>query len=238
MNSQLHCALFRPTGMPNRFAFTFAILALTFMGNAQDDLPIFKAEAMGAFVWGEDNRMGAVSSSVRDPLTGNAIHKLNHGGIEIAAQAGFETIRFGQEGELLNFTATIINNTKFPVSVRKGAASVDGGIALPLPVVLTKKGLGKRERAQVWELAKMNCFSHGFLPNEAFLSPNSSSKALMITPENALTVSFVVKDPRHSSVLCSVEGCFPKGTMRFSVTVNTTDFVFVWPGKSMVHCGG
>jgi len=110
-------------------------------------------------------------------------------------------------------------------------------VALPLSVVLTTKGLGKKERKQVWDLARMHCFSNGFLPNDEFFSPNSSSKIFTVTPKRVLPVSFVTKDPRYYSVLCSVEGCYPKGIIRFSVTVNTTDFVFIWPGRSMVYCG-
>lgn len=239
MLSQLHFAnrlQQTRTRMLDTFAVAVAVLVLTFLSSAQNDVPIFKTEAVSAFVWGEDNP-GAVSSSVRDPLTGNAIHKLRHGGVEISSQAGFETLRSGQAERLLNFTATIINNTGSALWVRQGAASVDGRITLPLQVVLSNKGLGKRKRAQVWELASMNCFSGGFLPKEVFLSPNASSNRSTVTPNTALTVSFVVKDPRYYSVLCSVEGCFPKGMIRFSLTVNTTDFVFAWPGQALVPCG-
>jgi hypothetical protein len=188
-------------------------------------------------VWGEDNRSGVVSSSTRDPVTGNAIHKLNHAGIEVSSRAGFESAGSGQAGELLSFTTTIVNTTESELLVRQGGASVDGHVALPLSVVLTKKGLSKKDRKQVWELPRMHCFSNGFLPNEEFFSPNASSKVFTVTPKRALTVSFVTKDPHYYSVLCSVEGCYPKGTMRFSVTVNTTDFVFTWPGRAMVYCG-
>jgi len=223
--------------MRHTFAVTLVALPLTLLMNAQDDVPTFKTQASSSFVWGEDNGPGAVSSSVRDPLTGNAIHKLNHGGIEVSSRAGFERVGSGQSGELLSFTTTIVNNTESELSVRQGGTSVDGRITLPLPVVLTKKGLSKRERNQVWELASMNCFSSGFLPNEVFLSPNASPKAFTVTPKRALTISFVTKDPRYYSVLCSVEGCYPKGTIRFFVTVNETDFVFIWQGRAMVYCG-
>jgi hypothetical protein len=114
---------------------------------------------------------------------------------------------------------------------------VDGHIVLPLAVVPSVKGLSKKERTQVWELASMNCFSSGFLPNAVFLSPNISPKGGTVAPKSALTVSFVVKDPRSYSVLCSMGGCYPKGTIRFSVTVNSTDFIFIWPGRAMVYCG-
>jgi hypothetical protein len=223
--------------MPHTFAVALVVLALTFLSDPQSDIPVLRTETASAFVWGEDNNPGTVSSSVRDPLTGNAIHKLRHGGVEISSQAGFEKIHSGQTGELLNFTATIANNTESALWVRQGGASVDGRIVLPLPVVHSTKGLSKKKRTQVWELASMSCFSSGFLPNEVFLSPNVSSKVSAVAPKSALTVSFVVKDPRSYSVLCSMEGCYPKGTVRFSVTVNSTDFIFIWPGRSMVYCG-
>ena len=213
-------------------------LAFPLLTFAQNDLPTFTAEAASALVWGEDHRSGAVSSSIQDPVTGNAIHKLSYAGIEVSSRTGYERIGLGEVGELLNFTTTIVNNTESELSVRQGGASVDGHVALPLSVVSTNKGLSKRERKQVWELARMHCFSSGFLPNENFFSADTSSKVFTVNPKTALTVSFVTKDPRNYSMRCSVEGCFPTGTIRFSVTVNTTDFVFVWPGRAAVYCGG
>ena len=97
---------------------TLAVLALTIITFAQNDLPIFRTETTSAFVWGEDSRFGAVSTSVRDPITGNAIHKLNHAGIEVSSRAGFERVGSGAAGELLNFTTTIVNTTESEVSVR------------------------------------------------------------------------------------------------------------------------
>jgi hypothetical protein len=218
-------------------AVTSAFLALTSLTFAQNDPATFKTEVASAFVWGEDDHSGARSSSIRDPVTGNAIHKLDHGGIEVSSRAGFESIGLGQAGEFLNFTTTIINNTDSELSVRQGRASADGHVALPLSVVITKKGLHKKDRTEVWDLARLHCSSSGFLPNGDFFSPHTSSKAFSVAPRKALTVSFVARDPRHYAVLCSPEGCYPKGTMRFSVTVNTTDFVFIWPGRTMVDCG-
>jgi len=217
------------------FALALFVLASTLFTYAQDDAPVFKTEAASAFVWGEDGLSGAISSSVTDPVTGNAIHKLTHGGVEVSSRAGFERVGSGKSGEVLSFATTIVNNTESELSVRQGGASVDGHITLPLPVVLAKDGLNKRQGNQVWDLASMSCFSSGFFPNEVFLSPNASTKVL--APRNSLTVSSVVKDPRNYSVICSSEGCFPKGTIRFFVTVNATDFVFVWPGREIVYCG-
>lgn len=223
--------------MRSTVALTFAFLAFPFFAFAQDDLPTFKAEAVSAFVWGEDNHSGAMSSSVRDPVTGTAIHKLNHGGIEVSSRAGFEKIAAGEPGEFLSFTTTIVNNTGSELSVRNGGASVDGHVVLPLSVVLTKKGLSKKERKRVWELSRMHCFLNGYLQNEDASSLRAPSRVFTVAAQQTMTVSFVTKDPRYDSVLCSMEGCYPKGTMRFAVTVNATDFVFIWPGRTMVDCG-
>jgi hypothetical protein len=51
-----------------------AVFALPPSVIGQDGIPIVKAEVMSAFVWGEDSSAGAVSSTIQDPLTGNAIH--------------------------------------------------------------------------------------------------------------------------------------------------------------------
>jgi hypothetical protein len=219
------------------FAVILAALALTLSARSQDEIPLFKTETASAFVWGEDSGRGTVSSSIRDPATGNAIRKLNHGGIEVSSQAGFERAVPERAGELLSLTTTIVNDTDSELSVGQGRASIDGHLVAPIPVVRTKKGLHKKERNQVWELASLNCFASGFLSSKDLLPSTGSSTVLTVAPKSALTVSFVTKDPRYDSVLCSVDGCFPKGTVRFSVTVNATDFVFIWRGRDMVYCG-
>ena len=218
-------------------AVTLALLAFSTRAFAQEDLPTFKTDATGAYIWGEDNQRGAVSSNVRDPVTGNAIHKLKHAGIEVSSRAGFERTGSERPGEFLSFTTTIANTTASDIAVRQGNVSVDGRLARPLHVVLSRKGLNRKQREQVLELSEVNCFSSGFLANDVFFSPDAASKDFVIFPQRSLTVSFVIKDPRYYSILCSVDGCYPKGTIRFSVTVNNTDFVFVWPGRSMVDCG-
>jgi len=218
-------------------AVTLAVLGFSLVTFPQTEEPMYKAEVSSAVVWGEDSPSGAMSSSIQDPLTGNVIHKLSYAGIEVSSRAGYERISFSQTGVLLNFTTTVANNTGSNLLVRQAGASVDGRAALPLSVVLTSKGLNKRERKQVWELGKMHCFSSGFLSRENFFPENASSKVFTVAPKTALTVSFVTKDPRNYSLRCSVEGCYPTGTMRFYVTVNTKDYIFVWPGRSAVYCG-
>jgi hypothetical protein len=220
-----------------RLAVTLGVLVFASLTFAQDDLPIFRAEASSAFVWGEDKRSGAVSSIIQDPTTGHAIHKMSHGGIEVSSRAGFENIGVGAVGELLNFTTTVVNNTESDLSVHHGGVRVDGHTALPLALVLTSKGFKKRQRKQVWELRKMSCFSTGFLSTHNFFSPAASSNVFTVAPKTALTVSFVTQDPRNYPFRCSMEGCYPTGTMRFHVTVNTTDYIFVWLGRSSFNCG-
>jgi hypothetical protein len=216
---------------------TLAVLAFTWVVSAQNAIPTFKTEAVSALVWDEDNVSGVESSSIQDPVTGSAIHRLSHAGIEVSSKAGFERIGMGEAGEFLIFTTTIVNNTDSGLSIRQSSVGVGGHLALPLSVVLTKKGLGKKERNEAWELARLHCFSSGFFPDQNFFSSQSLSKAFSVTPNSALTVSFVTKDPRNYSLLCSMEGCHPKGTMRFSITVNTTDFVFIWTGRALADCG-
>ena len=216
---------------------TLAILGLTLLTFAQTDVPTFKAEAFSALVWGEDSPSGAMSTSIQDPVTGNVIHRLSYDGINVSTRVGFEEIGSGKVGELLNFTATIVNNTDSELSLRQAGAYLDGHAASALSVALADKGLSKRQRKQVWQLEKMSCFSGGFLSRENFFQSNPSSRVFTVAPRTALTVSFVTKDPRKYSLHCTAEGCQPIGMMRFYVTVNTKDYVFVWPGSSAVYCG-
>jgi hypothetical protein len=223
--------------MRGTYAVTLALLAFRLFTFAQNDVPNFTAEGVSAFVWGDDNYSIAVSSSIHDPVTGNVIRKLSHAGIEVSSQAGFESIGYGAASELLSFTITIGNNTQSDLSVRRGGASIDGHVALPLSVVPTNKGLTRRERTQVWELTKMTCFLNGFLARENYFSPNDSSSIFTVPAKSALKVSFITQDPRKYPFRCSMEGCYPTGTMRFYVTINTTDYIFIWPGRSSVNCG-
>ena len=223
--------------MRGTYAVTLAFLAFRFSTFAQNDVPNFKAEGASAFVWGDDNPSSAVSSSIHDPVTGNVIHKLSHAGIEVSSQTGFESIGHGAAGELLSFTTTIANNTESDLSVRRGGASIDGHVAFPLSVLPTNKGLTRRERTQVWELTKMTCFLSGFLARENYFSSNDSSRVFTVPPKSASKISFITQDPRKYPFRCSMEGCYPTGTTRFYVTINTTDYIFVWPGRSSVNCG-
>jgi hypothetical protein len=218
-------------------ALTLVVCAFSLALFGQDDLTTFKTEAKSAFVWGEDSPEGAVSSTVHDPLTGNVIPKLSHGGIEVSSRMGFEWVGLGQAGAFLNYTTTIVNGTDSTLSVRYGGISVDGHPALPLSIVSTNKHNKKEAhgRSQFVEISKMNCFTSGFLPSDNFFSANTLSQIFSVLPGSALTVSSVIRD--LYSVRCSVEGCYPTGTMRYYVRVNNLDYVFVRPGRSATNCG-
>jgi len=218
-------------------ALALGILRLTLFTSAQDNVPIFKAEATSAFVWGEDNLGEAMSSSIQDPLTGNEIRRISHGGIEVSSRARFELASLGQSGELVSFTTTIVNSTNSELSVTQAGASVDGYTALPFPVGFAAKEFSNRGRNQVRENASLNCLTGGLPSRELLSDSKASSEAVVVHPGKSATISFVTKDPRNYSILYSIEGCYTKGAIRFIVTVNSTDFVFVWAGRDMTSCG-
>jgi len=212
-------------------AFLFAMSAF-----AQNNMPTFKVDTKSALIW--DNDFPEDSSSiVRDPLTGREIHRLRSGGVEVSSLVGYERVSLNTAFKLLNYTTTITNNTDSELSVQYGGAIVDGHTALPLWVALTNKGFRKRDRKEIWELSKMHCFKTGFASKESFFSADTPSKIFTIRPRTALTISSVTMDPRLSSAVCSVDGCHITGTIRYYITVNSRDYVFVWPGRSVVHCG-
>ena len=218
-------------------AFSFFAVSLTMFG--QSDVPTFKAEAKSAFVWGEDAPGRAVSSTVQDPPSGNAIYKLTYGEIEVSSRIGFEGVGKGEAGAFLTARTTIANGTRRDLSVSYGGVSVDGHTALPLEVIVADKYLNKnksKSRSAAVEIQRMHCFTSGFLPAENIFS-SKSSRVLVAPAGKSLTVSFVIRDPRYYSLLCSMEGCHPTGTIRYYLTVNMHDYVFVWPGRSAVDCG-
>jgi hypothetical protein len=115
--------------------FTLFTLILAIYGLAQDDALIFKTEARSAFVWGEDVPSGAASSLVKDPMTGSAILKLRHAGIEVSSRIGFEK-RQGQIAEFIAYTTTIINNSNKNLPVKYGETTIDGHIVNHFPCSL------------------------------------------------------------------------------------------------------
>jgi hypothetical protein len=221
--------------------FVLAFFTFTLRVFAQDSVPTIKSETMSAFVWGRDSPSGAVSSTIQDPLTGNAIHALSYNGIEVSSRMGFERVGADEVGIFLSYTATIVNGTDSTLSVRYGGISVDGHTASPFWLVPLDKKLSKKERKRkpdAVEVGKIHCIASGFLSSDNLFSADTSSQVFTVSPGSALTVSSVIRDPRsYHSVLCSVGGCYPTGTMRYYLSVEDKDYVFVWPGRSAVYCG-
>lgn len=221
--------------------FLLILLGLAPRVTFQNNEPVIKAETLSAFVWGQDSPSGAVSSTIEDPLTGNEIHKLSYGEIEVSSKMGFENVPTGEVGTFLIFRTTIVNNTHARVSVRYGGISVDGHEADPLLFVLPTEKLTRKEhkgKPGTLELGKLHCFANRFLASDDVLSMDRSSQAQGVAPQGALTLSSVVRDPRNYSPLrCSVDGCYPTGTMRYYLHVGAHDYVFTWLGRSAVYCG-
>ena len=215
---------------------TVACLLLTLSTSAQDNIPTFKTETRSSLVWDEAVLNDDAISTIRDPLTGNEIHKLSYGGIEVSSRLGYERVSPETAGKLLNYMTTIANNTDADVSVRYGGASVDGRIASPLPVAPTTSGLSKNERKDLWDMGKMHCFRTNFASSDQLFSATQSGQTFTVHAKSAATISFVTLDPRNYSALCSIDGYHLKGTVRYYITVDRRDFVFVWPGRSIVDC--
>jgi hypothetical protein len=207
---------------------------------AQEEAPTFKTEVRSAFVWGEDVPGGAVSWTAQDPLTGVGILKLRYAGVEVSSRVGFEKIRSEQVQEFIAYTTTIANSTNTTLSVEYVGMTVDGHTVPPLSIIPASKVSGlKRSKNQpnIVEIEKLYCFRSGFLSDTSFLPTNGQPSGLTVAPQHSLTVSSVIRDPRHYPILCSTEGCLPKGTIRYGVRVGSHDFVFIWPGRSIANCG-
>lgn len=215
---------------------SLAFLLLTLSTSAQNNIPTFKVETKSALVW-DENFLESIASSIRDPLSGNETHRLSYDGMEVSSRVGYERVSPSKEDKLINYTTTVANNTDSDASVRYGGVSVDGHMALPLRVAADGKGLSKRDRKDLWDLTKMHCFQTGFASRESVFSSSASTQIFTVRPKTSITISFVIKDPRTSAVLCSVDGCHLQGKVRYYVTVNLRDYIFVWPGRSVVYCG-
>ena len=213
-----------------------AFLLLTLSTSAQNDIPTFRVETKSALVW-DENSLEKTASSFRDPLSGNEIHRLSYDGIEVSSRVGYERASPSKEDKLINYTTTVANNTDSDASVQYGGVSVDGNMALPLRVAAGSKGLSKSDRRDTWDLTKMHCFQTGFASRESVFSSSASTQVFIVRPKTSITISFLTKDPRASAVLCSMDGCHLKDRLRYYVTVNLRDYVFVWPGRSVVYCG-
>lgn len=224
-------------GMRRQRFLPIALVLFTFSTFAQEDEPTFKVKTESALVWDKDLPPSTTASVVWDPATGRELHRLRHAGIEVSSRMGYERLGPGSTGKLLNYTTTIANNTNSDLTVRYGGFSVEGQGVLPLRIALSKKDVKKRERKDVLELSKMHCFKIGFASSENFFSGDALSKHFTVRTQTAMTISAVSKDPRSHSAQCSVDGCQITGTIRYYITVNGKDYVFVWSGPSVVDCG-
>ena len=206
---------------------------------AQGDVATFKAEVRSVFVWGDDARTGATSWSIKDPLTGTETLKLSHEGVEVSSRIGFEKLHQQDATELIAFTTTIANNTATKLSVEAGGITVDGHLTSFLFAGSSGKSHNSdfKNQADSLESRNLHCFTSGFLSPENSLSKIGPLSPLVVNPRGSLTVSGVVQDPRHYSMLCSVDGCFPKGSIRYAIRVEGHEYVFVWSGRSIVNCG-
>ena len=215
----------------------FSGLALLAPAFGQSDVATFRVDSRSTFVWGEDMPSGAKSWSVRDPLTGTETLKMSHEGVEVSSRMGFEKLHPEESGELIAFTTTIANNTSMKVSVETGEIAVDGRIAPPLSIDASRKARGEsNSRTNVVRSGKLYCFTSGFLSSENLVGADSPS-AFVVGPRSSLSISSVFQDPRHYSILCSLDGCFPKGSIRHAIRVGGHEYIFVWPGRSVVNCG-
>ncbi len=218
-----------------------AIASVVFLGYslAQTDETTFKVDVRSAFVWGDDRPTGAKSWSIKDPLTGNEILKLSHDGVEVSSRTGFEKIHPEEAVELIAFTTTIVNNTQTKLPVEADGITVDGRRVSLLPVSSSRKGQKEqlKDRTNIIESSNLYCFTSGFLSSENFLSRSDPLPLFVVDPGRSLTVSGVIQDPRHYSLLCTVDGCFPKGIVRYAIRVGGHEYVFIWPGRSIANCG-
>jgi len=206
---------------------------------AQDELATFKTEAKSAFVWGEDAPSGAISSRIKDPLSGSETLKLKYGDIEVSSRIGFENPRKEQVAEVIGYTTTIVNNTAQKLSIQYREITVDGHIVQPLSISSGQRVRKRQTHTDPGTIAigTLYCFSSGFLSLEKLLPMNNETSVLTVAPQRSLTVSSVIRDPRHYPLLCSVEGCFPKGTVRYSIQIAGHDYIFIWPGTWIASCG-
>jgi len=228
------------TQMKNLAALTFFALILGLRAFPQTEVPTFKAEVRNAFVWGEDAPSGAISSTIKDPLTGTEILKLKHKDVEINSRMGFEKVRPEDVSEFIAYSTTIINNTQAELTIEQGGITVDGHLVSPLLVHASIKGTKKKHSdkgTDVTDIQQLHCFDSGTFSSEKFFSQQQPSSAVIVEPQKSLTVSGVIKDPRHYPLLCSADGCFPKGTVRYSIRVGGHEYIFSWGGRSIANCG-
>jgi hypothetical protein len=216
------------------------VLMFNFWANSQADVPKFTVEVRNSFIWGEDVPAGAISSSIKEPLTGAEILTLKHDGIAVTSRMGFEKLHPEDSTEFIVYASTIVNNTSTEMTVESGGIAIDGRLVSPLSMDSSIKGMKPRHSNQgkdVVNIRNLNCFGSGSLSSESFFPMQPSASTMLVQPQSSLTVSVVVRDPRHSPLLCTIEGCFPKGTIRYSIHVGRHEYIFSWNGHSLMNCG-
>jgi hypothetical protein len=97
--------------MKHVWLFVPGVCAFAPLMFGQTGVPVLKSEVKSAFVWREDSPSGAVSSTLQDPLTGNAMHTLSYAGIEVSSRIGFERVGTSEVGIFLNYQTIIVNST-------------------------------------------------------------------------------------------------------------------------------
>jgi hypothetical protein len=225
-----------------RILITCLCFALIFSGKAdpQADATRFAVEVRHAFIWGEDAPAGAVSSVIRDPLTGTELRRLKHDGVEVTSRIGFEKLHPEDVAEFIIYSITIVNNTKTELTVERGGIAIDGRLLPVLSVQSSIKAVNQRRsksEKDVVNIGNLNCFASGYLSSETFFSSEGMSSTMLVQPQRSLSVSEIVRDPRYHSLLCSVAGCYPKGTFRYSIRVGSHEYIFPWAGSSVPNCG-
>lgn len=217
------------------------VFSMIFAAIGQNSGPTIRVDVVGSFVWGEDGPSGAISSTIKDPLTGHSLHRLSYGGIEITSRIGFEGLGANNTGILISYTAVVTNSTNSAVSARFGGFTIDSRTVPLLKLVQRDKKdkkLTLTNKKGVVDLNHMHCFISGALPDEKFFSSDPSSQVYSVAPQTATIVSAIVRDPReYGSVLCSTTGCYPTGTVRYVINVDGHDYVFIWNGRSALYCG-
>lgn len=216
------------------FALVFSGLA-----NSQVDVPKFTVDVRNAFIWGEDAPSGAISSVIRDPLTGAELHRLKHNGVEVTSRMGFEKLHPEDADVLIVYSSTIVNNTETELAVKAGGIAVDGHLVSSVSTESNSKGVKQRRPScekSVVDIRSLHCLGSGYLSSDAFFQSEGMSPTI-VESQSSLTVSEIVRDPRHYPLLCSRGGCHPKGTIRYSIRVGGNEYLFAWEGASVTNCG-
>ena len=210
--------------------------------NSQEEASKLTVDVRNTFVWGEDAPAGAISSALRDPLTGRELRRLKHNGIEVTSRIGFEKLHAEDVAEFIIYSSTIVNNTRSELQVEFGGVAIDGHLVSPLLVDSNRKGVkeihsnGKKGTV---EIRNLRCLGTGYLSSESFFNQKGKGvpPRILVEPQSSRTVSAIVKDPRIYPILCTAEGCFPKGMIRYSILVDSREYIFSWSGDSLMNCG-